>query len=151
MVIPMWWWDMCAAAGGDFRRVTSPADHPDNPVSLWQYVFRTCVESAMKTPDVVVLAPMRRRPTLDDILDKLDRAFDKAEELDLPATMVQAAMAQGKLLGMIINRVDMRQGAYPSFEGMTIDQVVGAVKNELGPDAAKALTHYVRQLERKAE
>lgn len=103
----------------------------------------------MKPPEVVVLNPLPRRPTVDDLLGEFEEARQVALEQGLPGVAVSATAWKAKMLGMIINRVDVQKSQ--SFDHMTIDQTIQAIKNELGPDAAKALTHYVRQLERKVE
>ena len=103
----------------------------------------------MKPPEIVVLNPLPRRPTVDDLLGEFEEARQLALDQNLPGVAVTATAWKAKMLGMIINRVDVQKSQ--SFDHMTIEQTIQQIKNELGEDAAKALVGYVRRLERKAE
>ena len=70
-------------------RLVSPNNHPDVAARLAEF-------RAVAREQIVV--------TIGDVVRKLEEAFEFAKTNHNPAAMVQAALAQAKVLGLIVER-----------------------------------------------
>jgi hypothetical protein len=97
-------------------------------------------------PEVVVFN-RHRLPTVEDLVDELEEARQLAlhPEIANPGAAVAATLAKGKLLGLLVTRLQVERTQ--PFAHLTVEQLMIKVHNELGPDAAKKIRAYQRQLE----
>ena len=78
--------------------------------------------------------------TIDKILTDYQQALALAKEQGRPDSIVNAATAQAKLVGLLRDRTEV--GAPGDFEDMdNISDVLQAVADQAGPDAALALAN----------
>jgi hypothetical protein len=88
------------------------------------------------------MATERHQITVDTLLDDLEHARVLAHGEGQASAAVQATMAKARLLGLIIDRKE--SGAPGDFAGLqTADEVIALVRNELGEQAAQALSRLV--------
>lgn len=77
--------------------------------------------------------------TFEKILSDYQFALDLAKSKDEPANIISAAREQAKLVGLLIDRKEV--GAAGDFENMeSIADILSAVANQAGPEAALALS-----------
>lgn len=80
----------------------------------------------------------RNRITVDSLVEELDEARVSAMALDQPSAAITASMSKARLVGLIVDRKE--QGAPGDFQKLeTEEQVLAAVTQQLGPEAAAAL------------
>lgn len=76
--------------------------------------------------------------TLDKVLTDCEAAIEMAKAQSKPNDLVNAAMAQAKLVGLLKDRTEI--GAPGDFEGLeNISDVLEKIEAEMGPEAALAL------------
>ena len=102
----------------------------------------------MSPPELVVLNRIPGWPTEDSLLEEAEEARQLAKVLELPGVMLQCSAFKGKVVGIGTTTRHEHINGQRSFDNMTMEQVIHTMRNELGDGAAKALQHYVRQLEK---
>jgi hypothetical protein len=76
--------------------------------------------------------------TIEKLLSDADAARELAMRIDQPAAATSAVQLQAKLVGLLVDRKE--SGAPGEFAGLTTpDQVIDAIRLELGEAAANAL------------
>lgn len=81
---------------------------------------------------------MKTRVTVESITAELDEAAALAKRVEQPSAAIQAIATKAKLHGLLIDRKETGQpGEFQAAK--TADEVLAAVRAELGEDAAKAL------------
>lgn len=77
--------------------------------------------------------------TIEKVLTDIEEALNLARAQAKPNEMVNAAMSQAKLVGLLKDRIET--GGVGDFEGMdNISEILEKVREEAGPEAALALT-----------
>ena len=81
---------------------------------------------------------MKTRVTVESITAELDAAQELAKRVEQPGAAIQAIATKAKLHGLLIDRKETGQpGEFQAAK--TADEVLAAVRAELGEDAARAL------------
>lgn len=81
---------------------------------------------------------MKTRVTVESITAQLDEDRDLAQRVEQPGAAIQATVAKAKLHGLLVDRKET--GAPGEFAQMqTQEQVLDAIRAELGEEAADAL------------
>ena len=81
---------------------------------------------------------MKTRVTVESLTAELDEAIALAKRVDQPGAMTQAVTVKGKLHGLLIDRKESGQpGDFAAAQ--SAQEVIDAVRKELGEDAARAL------------
>lgn len=76
--------------------------------------------------------------TVDKILTDYQRAMDKADALDKPGDVTNAATAQAKLVGLLIDRREI--GNAGEYDSMTsVEAILQRVSETEGPEVARAM------------
>jgi len=82
---------------------------------------------------------MKTRVTVESLTDEFNDAIALAKETKNAPAITQAALAKGKLHGLIVDRKE--SGAPGDFAALTtVDEVLTVIRSELGEGAAAALT-----------
>lgn len=82
---------------------------------------------------------MKTRVTVESITAELDAAQELARRVEQPGAAIQAIATKAKLHGLLIDRKETGQpGDFAAAK--TADEVLAAVRAELGDDAARALS-----------
>lgn len=108
--------------------------------------YKVIAHATLKRPEIKkryeeIQQKMAKRAdiTEDSILTKYEDAFTIAKTLEKPETMVSAATAQAKLVGLLRDRIET--GDAGDFDKMeNISDILAAVAEQAGPDAALALS-----------
>ena len=108
--------------------------------------YKAIAYEALKRPEVKkryeeIQRKMAKRAdiTEDAILSKYQEAYDLAKTEVKPETMVSAATAQAKLVGLLRDRIET--GEAGDFDKMeNISEILEAVAAQAGPEAALALS-----------
>jgi hypothetical protein len=86
-------------------------------------------EQAMKRSDI----------TIDKIITDCQNALNMAASLEKPADMVNAAMAQAKIVGLLKDKIEHgNAGDFDTMENMS--DIIQSVSDQAGPEAALALS-----------
>ncbi len=81
---------------------------------------------------------MKTRVTVETLTDEFNEAIAIARETRNAGAVTQAALAKGKLHGLIVDRKE--SGAPGDFAGLTsAEEVLALVSTELGPETAALL------------
>mgnify|MGYP001559832811 CR=1 FL=1 len=82
--------------------------------------------------------------TIDKLLQDLADDRDLARRIDQPSAAIAATQLTAKLVGLLVDRKET--GAPGDFQGLTTaDEVLAAIRAEMGEDAAKALQALVNK------
>jgi hypothetical protein len=82
---------------------------------------------------------MKTRVTVETLTAEFNDAIALAKETKNAPAITQAALAKGKLHGLIVDRKE--SGAPGDFAALqTVDEVLTVIRSELGEGAAAALT-----------
>lgn len=77
--------------------------------------------------------------TIEKVLTDIEEAMNLARAQAKPNEIVNAAMSQAKLVGLLRDRVE--HGDVGDFEGMeNLSDIIAKVSDEIGPEAALALS-----------
>lgn len=64
-------------------------------------------EVAARVAEIREIANQRAVVTVEDLVDELNRAYEKADQLDKPSSMIAATNSKAKLLGLAVDKVDV--------------------------------------------
>lgn len=94
---------------------------------------------------------MKTRVTVETLTDEFNEAIELAKVTKNPSALTGAAIAKGKLHGLIIERKEA--GAPGDFAGLqSADEVLALVRSELGDETAALLAKALgKQEEQPAE
>lgn len=93
---------------------------------------------------------MKTRVTVESLTEEFNEAIAIARETRNAGAVTQAALAKGKLHGLIVDRKE--SGAPGDFAQLeSIDAIVAKVRSELGDDAAAALAKLIPQASQAVE
>jgi len=92
--------------------------------------------------DEIIRPPLRKsRVTVESLLAELDTTVKDAREAKQHAVVVNALKLMADLLGMLRTQIEV--GRVGEFDGLTPEQVIEQIRDELGEDAAAALAALV--------
>jgi Terminase small subunit len=125
--------------GAEAYRRVYPRAHPISTA-------RVCASQLLTKPNIVsrtveLRQAMAKRAdiTEDKILTDYQEALILAKKQQKPDSMVNAATAQAKLVGLLKNRIETK--SVNEFENLeSVDDILQKVADEAGPEAAAALS-----------
>jgi len=68
--------------------------------------------------------------TIDNIIQKLEKAMDLAEGEKQPSAMIQAALGQAKVCGLIVEKQQTT-----NIDGASVTELIAILREALGEDA----------------
>jgi len=100
------------------------------------------VQVQERLQELRAMALKRHEITVDSLLNDLEVDRKLAHESGQSGAAVSATMAKAKLLGLIVERTE--RGAPGEFQNLqSVQEVIAAVRRDLGDDAADALAQLV--------
>ena len=125
--------------GAEAYRRVYPRVKPLETAKRNAYRLRTYAHVDQRIQELRQDMAKRADITEDKILTDYQEALALAKEQQKPDSMVNAATAQAKLVGLLRDRVET--GSAGDFDKMeSIEEILQAVEASAGPEAAAALT-----------
>ena len=84
------------------KKLVSPLEHP---------------EVSARVAEIRAGVRQRAEATTATIADQLDEAYDMAKDLQRPAQMISAANSKAKLLGLIVDKIDVNAKSVDEMTG----------------------------------
>ena len=124
--------------GAEAYRRAYPRAHPISTARVCASQLLTKPNIARRTAELRQAIAKRANITEDKILTDCEEALQLAKAQAKPNAIVNAAMAQAKLVGLLRDRIETKN--VNEFEHMeSIDDILQKVANEAGTEAAAAL------------
>ena len=124
--------------GAEAYRRVYPRAHPISTARVCASQLLTKPNIARRTAELRQAIAKRANITEDKILTDCEEALQLAKAQAKPNAIVNAAMAQAKLVGLLRDRIETKN--VNEFEHMeSIDDILQKVANEAGTEAAAAL------------
>ena len=124
--------------GAEAYRRAYPRAHPISTARVCASQLLTKPNIARRTAELRQAIAKRADITEDKILTDYEEALQLAKAQAKPNAIVNAAMAQAKLVGLLRDRIETKN--VNEFENMeSIDDILQKVANEAGTEAAAAL------------
>lgn len=125
--------------GAEAYRRVYPRIDPLETAKRNAYRLRTYAHVDQRIQELRQAMAKRADITEDKILTNYEEALKLAKEQQKPDSMVNAATAQAKLVGLLRDRVET--GNAGDFDKMdSISEILEAVAQQAGPEAALALS-----------
>ena len=128
--------------GAEAYRRVYPRAHPISTARVCASQLLTKPNIASRTVELRQAIAKRADITEDRILTDYQDALALAKKQEKPDSIVNAATAQAKLVGLLRDRIETK--TVNDFENMeSIDDILQAVTDQAGPEAAAALANGI--------
>jgi Terminase small subunit len=125
--------------GAEAYRRVYPRAHPTSTARVCASQLLTKPNIASRTVELRHAMAKRADITEDKILTDYEEALQLAKAQAKPDSIINAATAQAKLVGLLKDRTETKN--VNEFENMeSIDDILQKVADEAGPEAAAALS-----------
>jgi terminase small subunit-like protein len=125
--------------GAEAYRRVYPKAHPRSTARVCASQLLTKPNIASRTVELRQAMAKRADITEDKILTDYEEALKLAKAQAKPDSIVNAATAQAKLVGLLKDRIETKNA--DDFENMdSISDILQAVADQAGPEAAAALS-----------
>jgi len=126
--------------GAEAYRRVYPRAHPISTARVCASQLLTRPNIAKRTGELRRAMAKRADITEDKILTDYQEALALAKKQEKPDSMVNAATAQAKLVGLLKDRIETKN--VDDFENMeSTSEILQAVSDRAGPEAALALSN----------